>query len=228
MEELLGTIIGAVLTFALGFWKYKDEKKRNALELENLQLENEKLKNENCKLEVKDDEQRAKIEFYDDVLKMVFYNSLSDAVYQLFEKTKVDRFLVLLARNGKERPRYVDVMLEFHKTEEHKIEAVKIYKNVKIDSPYNEMIDNTFHNGFCDIETAVMQEQILKYFYLNENIHFSRTKPIIKKQIDDDRVVKIFTSSATHQKDPYTINEKTTIDLYHDSLIVPAIKNLLK
>jgi len=218
---MLGVLIGALLTFIIALWKYKDEKKKNKLEIENYELENEKLRREN-------EEKKEKISFYDDVIKLVFYNAINDAVQDIFIKTKVDRFLVLIARNGKTDFRYVDVVLEFHKTKETDIEAVKIYKNVELDAQYRDMLKASEYYGFVDIETVKMETQILKHYYENEKVTFARIKSALRMPIDDGNDFLVFTSYATHQKENFTEQGKLIIDTMHNSIVKPSIKSLLE
>ena len=136
--------------------------------------------------------------------------------------------MVLVARNKKHDPKFVDVILEFHKGDNNnRIEAVKIYKNVEIDSPYKEMLKNSEYYGFVDLETLTMENQLLKFYYESEKVTHSRIKPVARMPIDDENDFLVFTSSATYQAAPYTDLQKTLIDLKHNSIINPSIKKLL-
>lgn len=218
--EIIAGIIGALLTFVVALIKRKEDKRKIELEIENLELENNKLKKEN-------EEKLQKLGFYDDVIKLVFYNAINDAVQSIFSKTKVDRFLILIARNGKTTFNYVDVMLEFHKSPQTDIHAVKVYKNVEIDDQYRKMLKDTEYYGFVDLETFKMETQILKHYYQTEKVTYSRVKSALRMPIDEGNDFLVFTSSATHEKENFNDLEKTIIDQLHNSIIKPSIKSLL-
>src|SRR5690606_8543675 len=124
--------------------------------------------------------------------------SISDAVWEIFGKTKADRFLIKIARNGSKDPKYVDVMLDFFKYSEHKVDAVKIYKNVSIDALYKKMLKDSEFIGFVDLETKAMEAQIWKHYYESEKVNFVRIRPVIRMPIDDMNDFLVFTSVATH------------------------------
>ena len=219
-NELIFTIIVSVLGCITSIWKYKDEQKKRKLEIEHLELENKNLRFNNS-------EKEEKLSLYDDVIKMVFYNSIKEAVMEIFQRTKVDRFLILIARNGKHDPKFVDVLIDFYKDEYNRIDAVRVYKNVEIDLPYKEMLKNSEFYGFVDLETTLMKNQILKHYYETENVNYSRVRPVLRFPVDDNNDFLVFTSSGTHSTDPFTENEKSIIDLYHQNTINPSVKSLL-
>lgn len=221
MKEVLISVFGSIILIIAGVLakniferkKILRDKKEQELRIKNLEKE---LSNQITKTSVSDE-----------IIKMIIYNSLKDSVTELFKNTKVDRFLVLIARNGETDPKFVDVFLDWYQKPEEEIDAVKIYKNVPIDNPYVEMLHKTFHQGFFDIETAVMEEQILKHYYETEKVYHSRTNPIGKEYLDKGKALLIFTSSATHDKEPFSESEKSQINLYVNGQIKPALIKLL-
>ena len=220
-SEIIGLLIGSIGTLIIGFIKHKQDKKKTGLEIENLELENAKLKKDNeVKLE--------KLSFYDDFIKLVFYNSINDAAQDIFDKTKADRFLILIARNGKTDFNYVDVVLEFHKDSKKDLEAVKVYKNVKLDYQYKEMLKKSEYYGFVDLDTLKMESQILKHYYQYEKVNFSRIKSALRMPIDNDNDFLVFTSYATHSETNFTEQGLAIIDMIHDSIIKPSLKSLLE
>lgn len=222
INESLISLAGVIVTFLFGggLYKYNNEKKKAKLELENLELENQRLR-------IATEENTEKISFYDNIIKLVFINAISEAVQGIFKDTIADRFLILIARNGKTDFKYVDVIFEFHKDKKFDIDAVKIYKNVEIDNPYRQMLKNSEHYGFVDIETKRMEKQVLKHFYEFEKVNFSKVKPVMRKPIDEGNDFLVFTSTATHEDRAFNDIECAIIDRAHNGIIKPNIEKLL-
>jgi mannitol-specific phosphotransferase system IIBC component len=219
-SELLGVIVGALVTFTLALIKYKSDKKKIDLEIENLQLENRKLKNENNDVKVK-------LQFLDRVLDLPFINDLSNAVDKIFEETKADRFLVLIAKNGKEDFNIVNVVFEQHKDKNYRINAIARYRNVHIDHPYKQMLKETEFRGVVELETATMPRCILKSFYENEGITHSKVRHLARKPIDNDNDFLVYSSLSTHDKDKFTPNELAMIKTQYEGTIMPALQKVI-
>lgn len=219
--KILGSIVVALATYYFG-------RRKSKLETEKIELENEKLRIDIQNGKLKEGVHIQKLNFYDDVLKLVFVNAIQDSVKELFKNTSADRFLILIARNGKTELRYADVILDFYKDPNHQIDAVRIYTNVELDDPYKEMLRLTEKHGFFDIETATMPDQILKHFYMVEDVKHGRTMPIARLPIDEDNDFLIYTSVAKHLDVKFTEMEKTYFELIHNNSFRPNVKKLLK
>lgn len=219
-SELIGIIIGALATFVLGLIKYKTDKKKIALEIENLTLENQRLKSEN-------EDVRVKLQFLDRVLDLEFINQITTAVDRIFDETKADRFLILIAKNGKEDFNIVNVVFEQHKGNKYRINAIARYRNVHIDHLYKQMLKDAEFRGLIELETATMPRCILKSFYENEGIKFSKVRHLARKPIDDDNDFLMYSSLSTHQDSKFTDNELAFIKTQYEGIIMPALEKVI-
>ena len=235
MNAELVALIVTIITSIGGIFKYFDEKKKSKKEQEKWILEKEHLKLENEILLLSKEELRCikeehveKLNFYDDIIKLVIVNSIQDSINEIFAKTTADRVLILTARNGKNLFRHADAIIDFYKYQQDRIDAVRIYTNVELDDPYVNMLKDTEYYGFVDLETARMNIQILKHFYETEKVKHSRVLPIARLPIDENNDFLIYMSIAKHDGEVFTENEKTIFNLYNNSGIKPNIQKLLK
>ena len=124
MIELAAYLIPAIITALLALIERKENQKKNRLEVENLQLENEQLKKDKEETEVK-------LQFLNRIMDLEFINKIGEAANRIFDNTKADRFLILVAKNGKEDFNIVSVVFEAHKKAEYRINAIARYRNVR-------------------------------------------------------------------------------------------------
>lgn len=228
MELDSAGLVASVLALIGTLITYFADRKRKGLEIKNLELENESLKVEIANKKIQENVHVQKLNFYDDVIKLVFVNAIQDAVAEIFKNTSADRFLILIARNGKTDFKFADVILDFFENHSEKVDAVRIYTNVELDSQYKVMLKSTEAHGFFDLETASMPDQILKHFYQIEDVKFGRTMHVARLPIDENNDFLIYTSVAKHQNVAFTDMEKTYFDLIHNNSLRPNIKQLLK
>jgi hypothetical protein len=224
----ISTSIGGILKYFDSKKKSKRDEERWILEKEQLELENAVLKIDREEFETMKLEHVEKLNFYDDIIKLVIVNSIQDSVNQIFDQTTADRVLILTARNGKTLFRHADAIIDFYKNPEDRVDAVRIYTNVELDDPYVKLLKDTEYYGFVDLETNRMQVQILKHFYETENVNHSRIIPIARLPIDKNNDFLVYMSVAKHGGEPFTESEKSTFNLYNNNGIKPNIKKLLK
>lgn len=235
MEKELIALLTTTATAVWGVYKYFDEKKKRKqeqklkiLKIEQLELENNALRIEQEGLKFNKSINEEKLSFYDDIVKLVIVNSIQDAVQNIFETTTADRILILTARNGKTDFKSADVIIDFYKNIKEKIDAVKIYTNVQLDDCYKKNLKDTEYYGFVDLETALMEVQILKHFYQTEGVKYSRILPIVRLPIDEKNDFLVYMSIAKHTENAFTDIEKTIFDLHNNNSIKPNIQKLLK
>lgn len=227
IELILGLV---TVLFTAGFFKSRSARKREKkqrdeedekrrLEIENLQLENNQLKNEK-----KETEQ--KLDFINRILDLEFINQIGESVNRMFAQTKADRFLILVARNGKVDFNIVSVVFEQHKKTEFRINAIARYRNVHIDNSYRIMLKDAERYGMVQIETAKMPDSVLKDFYEMEGITFSKVRFLARKPIDNDNDFLVYSSLSTHEKTDFTKREKAYIKTQYEGTIFPCINKM--
>lgn len=129
-------------------------------------------------------------------------NTITEKIDYLFNKTKIDRFLVLIAVNGKVDPNTVSVIFEQHKDNDGniiKVNALTRYRHVYIDDQYRQMLKQAELLGGVYYETDTMPESYLKNVYLDEAVTSSVIKYITRINIDDHNDMIVFCSLATHK-----------------------------
>ena len=227
MEELIGLLAGAVIPLIIWLLDGKDIKKKNDLEIKKLNLENENLKLAKHQIEVEKKEVEEKLQYLDRMLDLEFINDLSDAVDNIFEHTKADRFLILLAKNGKTDFNIVNVVFEQHKNKKFRINAIARYRNVKIDLVYKEMLKKAEHVGDIELNVSNMEDSLLKHFYEFEGVNHSIVKHLARKPIDEDNDFLIFSSLATHGEEGYSKVEKAHIKTQYEGVIIPSLDKIM-
>lgn len=227
IELLLGLI---TVLFTAGFFRSRSERKREKnqreeedekrrLEIEQLKLENEKLKSEKEETEIK-------LNFLNRIMDLEFINKISESVNRIFDKTKAERFLILVAKNGKEEFRIVSVVFEAHKKAEFRINAIARYRNVHIDNEYRNMLKEAERYGVVQLETSKMPDSLLKDFYEMEGVTFSKVRFLARKPIDDNNDFLVYSSISTHEKTDFTKRGLTYIKTEFEGVIMPCIDKI--
>lgn len=216
------SLAGALVMGVLGLWKYKDEKKKYNLEVKKLEQEIAYFKKQELDACIK-------ISFIDRIMDFPFFNALANSVDRIFDLTKADRFLLLIAKNGKTDFSIVNVVFEQHKSKDYKINAIARYRNVDVsqDPAYRRMLKDAEHNGVVDLETATMPECLLKQFYLMEKVTFSKVRFLARKPIDEDNDFVIYSSLSTHDNEPFTLAERTFIKTQYEGTIKPSLNQVI-
>lgn len=222
VTEIL-SLAGALVMGVLGLWKYKDEKKKYNLEVEKLQQEIAYFKKQEMDACVK-------ISFIDKIMDFPFFNALADSVDRIFQFTKADRFLLLIAKNGKTEFSIVNVVFEQHKNNDYKINAIARYRNVDIskDPYYRRMLKDAEHNGVVNLKTDNLpDDSLLRDFYEMENIKYSKVRFLARKPIDEDNDFVIYSSISTHMDKNFTRMEKTFIKTQYEGTIKPSLNKVI-
>lgn len=145
---------------------------------------------------------------------------IREDVQHLFRDTKADRFLILKAENGKTTPKWATAIYEQHKGVPVVL-ATEVYKKVRIDDAYREMIDGAEEMGRYTMHVPDMPKSSrLKAIYEAENIkhstcYFLSRYPL---QSDPDKWVVLFCTVATKHLLPFTPHEETALELFADRL----------
>ena len=204
--SMIGVLIPAILLHKREVKKYEDH--------------NTELKKENKEYEIK-------ISFFDRIMDFTSINVIKDSVDRIFSQTSADRFLILIAINGKTDFNIVSVIFEQHKNQVTRINAIARYRNVHIDSEYRAMLKDTERNGMIHLEIEKMADSLLKEFYYIENVKHSLIKHLVRKPIDKNNDFLVFSSIATHSTTGFSKRSKVIINQEYDATIIPNLKKVL-
>lgn len=209
----LGVLIPAVLLHFREVGKHK---------LEVLKL--------NREINLKDAENRKnelKIDFFNRAMDLTSINPIINAVDRIFEGTKADRFLILIAINGKDNFNIVSVIFEQHKEDKYKVNAIGTYRNIGIDDAYRDMLKGSEFSESVDLETKTMRDGILREFYQMEGVKFSKIKFLSRQKIDDENDFVVYSSIATHTDNNFSRRENTIIKTNYENTIIPQINKVV-
>lgn len=237
LSEYIGYIITFVITLSVSYiiWKLdKDQKDTehkskmliNEEELKKIKAEYELALLEKDMLKKEKEETQIKLDFLNRIMDFEFINEISESVARMFEKTKADRFLILVAKNGKVDFNIVSVVFEQHKKLEYRINAIARYRNVHIDNDYRQLLKEAEKNGVVRLEVEKMHDSVLRDFYLNEGVKFSKIRFLARKPIDNDNDFLVYSSISTHESKDFTKNELVEIKTQYEGTILRAIEKV--
>jgi len=162
----------------------------------------------------------------DKVLEFSLLNVIKDAVNSIFERTSADRFLVIIAINGKVEFKTVSVVFERHK-DETKNQATIKYKHLEVDSHYVQLLKSVERDGSVLITVPEMENSLLKRIYEIEGVFASEIKFITRKHIDNHNDCLVYVSIATHEPMLFTDLERTIFHTDISSIIKPTILKMI-
>ena len=146
---------------------------------------------------------------------------------RIFQETKADRFLILIAKNGITDFRIVNVVFEQHKNKQFRINAIARYRNVQIDDEYKAMLKEAEFRGYVELDTSKMKPSLLRDFYALEGVTHSKIRHLARKPIDEGNDFLIFSSLATHEIDKFTELELAFIKTQYEGIIMPALQKVV-
>ena len=161
----------------------------------------------------------------DKILDLVLLNDIKTATDTIFKETKADRFLILIAINGKVDFNTVSVIFERHKNSTSS--AIARYRNLQVDAEYRAMLKESERNNYLIVETSAMRECLLKDIYTLEGVNHSEIRHLARQPLDKDNDCLVYSSIATHKTPKFTRLELTTIQTQIDSVIKPTIQKML-
>jgi len=216
---IIVALIGAVSVIVAAIIAYRKDTKIKELELEQetLQLDINK-KNDIIK------DRNFKVRVSDKLLDFQAFNQIKESVDRIFETTKADQFLILIAVNGKTDFRLVSVIFEQHKTSRYKVNAIIRYRDVEVDDEYRKLLKEVEHEGSVDLDVMKMKPQLLKDFYTIENVKHSKLRFLHREHLNDNNDIILYSSVVTHNKDKWTNLEDAIIKMEYEGSIIHTIK----
>lgn len=216
-DAVIVSLIGLVGVLVPSYLTYKEKKKNREKE--------EKIK----ELEKELTEHTLRSNVVDRLLDITYLTQIRKAVENMFKGTKADRFLILIALNGKIDFNLVSVVFEQHKKPQGDVNAIARYRNLTIDSYYREMLKKTEKDTTCEFFVKDMPEDsLLKSIYEIEGVKYSKLRHLLRVPIDDNNDVVVFSSISTKQEKAFTNKEKTIFLTQYDSTIIPLLKKMLE
>lgn len=192
----------------------------------------EKLKNKKKDQQIaqlKEDKKNSelRITIVDKILDISLLGKIQDAVKNMFDETKADRFLILVAVNGKVNFNVVSVIYEQHKDSEYRGNAIARYRNLEIDEDYRNMLKEAEAKGYVEIDTQTMPDSLLKSIYKVEGVNHSKIRHLLRLPIDEGNDILVFSSVATHEEDSFEDFEKMIFMTQYNSTIIPSLKQII-
>ena len=184
-SEVLIAMIGGGTTLsvaALSFWQ-KIRLKRLQMELS----KKERIINESDK------------NFVALVLLMDFelVNNIKNKIDFIFQRTKIDRFLLQIAVNGKVDFNVVSVIFEQHKDIKKAGYSVSRYSHLYVDDNYRSVIKRAEKVGQVYVEYDKMEDCYLKQLYKEEGITSAIKKHVYRIPLDSENDMVLFCSLST-------------------------------
>lgn len=220
LEIIISSTLTAITVVISAYWLHKRETNKHKLEVE-------RYRNELALNEKEKKQDKLKLDFFNRAMDLSRINPIIEGVDKMFNRTVADRFLILIAVNGKEDFNIVSVIFEQHKPSVHKVNAIGTYRNINIDDAYRKMLKLSEMMGIVEIDVAEMEDCILKDFYNMESITHSKIRFLGRQKIDDENDFLIYSSLATHSGKPFTNKGKTLAKLVYESTIIPNIQKIL-
>lgn len=219
---LLGIIIPSILTLVVTIINFRKE---ILIKKMDIKLKEQGKVLEKTTKELKDN--KLKLSLIDRALDLTAFNQITGSVDRMFSETRADRFLILMAVNGKEDFNVVTVIFEQHKVENTKVNAVARYRNVEIDPLYRNMLKLAEVSGVVHLETSKMEDCLLKDFYRIEGVTFSDIRFLLREHVDHENDILVFSSVATHGEDGFTKLGRVRMKTEFEAVIRPELKKVL-
>ena len=146
-------------------------------------------------------------------------NELHQRCLDLEQTTKIDRFLILKAENGKSNPKFASVVFEQCRNRQPFIASL-VYTKIHVDSYYQEMLKTGEAQGLLEMETATMPDGArLRGFYESEKVTFSNLYFLGRNPTEsasNDKWVVWYCTLATMQTDGFTKAERLKLQTFVD------------
>lgn len=222
LTEIVIAVIGLIGILLPSYWVYLEKTKSKARNYRIAQLEGQLKKSSKER-----EEAEVRTLVVERLLDISLLSEIREAVNYIFEETKAERFLILIAVNGKIDFNVISVIFEQHKGD-LAINAVARYKNISIDDYYKEMLKKAERVGVVHLHVDTMPERsLLSNIYKHEGVKHSEVRHLMRQAIDSENDVIVYSSIGTFQTKPFTLTEKAIFLTQYDSVIVPALRQMI-
>lgn len=149
------------------------------------------------------------------------FNDLKEAVDNILFTTKADRFLILMANNGKEEMKFATAIYEQHKNNQElsfSIGATNKYIKIEFDDEYRHMLKEAEKEGVFRMNVKNMKECLMKNVYLTEKVTQSNCY-FLRRYIDyktENKDLLLYCTLASHSEELYDIFDETKFKTFID------------
>jgi hypothetical protein len=203
-------LISAIVAIYQTIANNKLARKNKDLDIE---LEKEKLETEHNAI---------KYDVVTQLLKFSQYQKIYDAVIKMMNESNVDRFLIFVAVNGKTELRKVTCIFQKYKHDNTNVDAVSVYKGLKVDNVYVNYLYDTERKGSITLETEKIEPSLIKDIYETEGVKWSNWKFICRLNLDEKNDLIAYSSAATFNEDGFKNRDLLAIKLNFESSIKPT------
>lgn len=175
------------------------------------------------KIQISKEQYESKISFYPQIMMLKKESVIKGAVDRIFEQTRATRFLILCGANGKAATAHVSVIFDRLKDEDVTTRPKHIYRNIKTDAVYKNMLVKIKSVGQIIIDVLEMPRGMLKSIYYKEIVRHSIVSYFFTTPIDKDNNAFIYSSIATDEEESFSDYEMAIINQELD-----IIKHLLQ
>ncbi|GAB5451815.1 MAG: hypothetical protein Hals2KO_21430 [Halioglobus sp.] len=198
MLAAIATLLGVLVTAALGIAKFKNERHKRVQAEQEVRF------------------QRAALRFSDLVNE---WGEISAMVTDAMENTRLDRFLILRAWNGRLDPRWTTAVHQIREVHQQHY----TYAHIELDDDYVDRLRMIIRSGSARFVVDDMREpSLIKGFYSTEGVTDTLWFHLSNYKLDDSSAQAIeYCSFATH--DPDGLDDATITAC---RLIVGRLKSL--
>lgn len=163
-------------------------------------------------------EQRKKLDVDVELFK---FNDLKEAVDNILFTTKADRFLILMANNGKEEMKFATAIYEQHKNNRDlsfSIGATNKYIKIEFDDEYRRMLKEAEKEGTFRMNVKNMKECLMKNVYLTEKVTQSNCY-FLRRYVDyktENKDLLLYCTLASHSEELYDVFDETKFKTFID------------
>lgn len=206
IQEILVALLGAIGVIVPAWFIYLNKKKELNLKIFQLKRELDEAKT---------------IRTNNMMISIESINKIHLLATEMFKKTKADRFLILIAKNGKTEFRFCTVVYEQHK--DHRdvylsLGATNKFHGFEFDSTYLQMLKEAESTGYIRYQTDKMPDGILKQVYTNEKVTDSKIYFLNRRGLDDLNDEISYCSIATHNPEGFDQDDSITIRIFANVL----------
>ena len=152
---------------------------------------------------------------------LAYFTDIKKVVNQIFTQTCADRFLILIAKNGKDEMKFCSVMYEEHKQAKDtylSVGATGRYIDIALDKHYKNMLKQSEIVSHISLVTEKMPESLLKNIYTKEKVTNSELFFLKKVGQKDGTSIMYYATVGTHDFNMFTSSEKILIYDYMDTI----------
>lgn len=213
----LGVILTALLIPLIGLYKWSVDRKDKAKQRE---IDELNLKNVTNK---------TNINVLSKLLNLRIFAKFELFAKRIFKLFNADRFLILMAVNGKISPNKTTVIFSEEAFDvKNLIPPSERYVEVPIDDWYKKMLNRIEYIGVEVIKVSEMPNCILKDFYEDEGVVFSIVFFLKRYKLNEENDAILYSSIAMHKEEGWTNSTINIIISMTKNNILPYLDKIIR